>query len=227
MSQVARKRAHAPGRFAGLLLQLLVSCQLSLVPGAHAATAQPGTSSNALTHFLDGLQTFSAGFEQVVENEFGEELERSHGVLYVERPGRFHWAYWEPFPQLIISDGLSLWIFDEDLEQVTVRDITESIDDSPAAVLGGEVDVEQHYVVIDGGTVEGVNWLELTPRDIESQYATVRLGFRNDHLAGMELFDNLGQKTRISFQDTRRNPPLEPGLFEFTPPEGVDVVDER
>jgi outer membrane lipoprotein carrier protein len=145
----------------------------------------------------------------------------------VERPGKFHWAYWEPFPQLIVSDGRSLWIYDEDLEQVTIKDVTASIDDSPAALLGGNVDVDAHYVVIEAEETEGVRWLELTPRDIESQYETVRLGFRERELAAMELFDNLGQKTRIVFQDVRRNPSLEEGLFQFVPPPDIDIVDER
>jgi outer membrane lipoprotein carrier protein len=192
-----------------------------------AAAPEQAEPPNRLESFLAGLDTFSSGFEQTLLNELGEELERSVGALYVERPGKFHWAYWEPFPQLIISDGRSLWIYDEDLEQVTIRDVTASIDDSPAALLGGDVDVDAHYVVIDAGETEGVQWIELTPRDIESQYETVRLGFREGDLAGMELFDNLGQKTRIAFQDVRRNPPLEKGLFEFSAPEGVDVVDER
>jgi outer membrane lipoprotein carrier protein len=191
------------------------------------AAPEEANPSNPLETFLADLDTFSAGFEQTLLNELGEELEKSLGALYVERPGKFHWAYWEPFPQLIVSDGRSLWIYDEDLEQLTIRDVTASIDDSPAALLGGDVDVDLHYVVIDAGETEGVRWIDLTPRDIESQYETVRLGFREGELAGMELFDNLGQKTRITFQDVRRNPPLEPRLFGFTPPEGVDVVDER
>lgn len=208
-----------------LLAALLAAA--TLPPNAVSQSAAPIDPPNALESFLSGLDTFSAGFEQTLLNELGEELERSIGTLYVERPGRFHWGYWEPFPQIIVSDGRSLWIYDEDLEQVTIRDVTASIEDSPAALLGGDVDVDAHYVVIESGEVDGVRWLDLTPRDIESQYETVRLGFREGELAGMELFDNLGQKTRIEFQDVRRNPPLEDGLFEFSPPAGVDVIDER
>ena len=209
-----------------LLATVLVAATM-LSPGAASQSTAAVDTPNALESFLSGLDTFSAGFEQTLLNELGEELERSIGTLYVERPGRFHWGYWEPFPQLIVSDGRSLWIYDEDLEQVTIRDVSTSIEDSPAALLGGDVDVDAHYVVIESGEVDGVRWLDLTPRDIESQYETVRLGFREGQIAGMELFDNLGQKTRIDFQDVRRNPPLETGLFEFSPPAGVDVIDER
>jgi len=218
---IARSFARPP------LLAVLVLVAGLVGPARAGLAADTTAPSNALETFLAGLDTFSAGFEQTLLNELGEEMEKSVGALYVERPGKFQWAYWEPFPQLIVSDGRSLWIYDEDLEQVTIRDVTASIDDSPAALLGGDVDVDTHYVVIEAGESEGVQWLELTPRDIESQYETVRLGFRDGELAAMELFDNLGQKTRIVFQDVRRNPPLEQKLFAFTPPEGVDVVDER
>jgi outer membrane lipoprotein carrier protein len=218
---------HSGVRHGSIVAAALLLALPSSPAVLRAAPEPADDQSNPLETFIGDLNTFSAGFEQTLMNELGEEMERSVGALYVERPGKFHWAYWEPFPQLIVSDGRSLWIYDEDLEQVTIKDVTASIDDSPAALLGGDVDVDAHYVVIEVGETEGIRWLELTPRDIESQYETVRLGFRDGDLAAMELFDNLGQKTRIAFQDIRRNPSLERRLFEFTPPEGVDVVDER
>jgi len=180
-----------------------------------------------LDRFLDGLDTLSAGFEQTLLSEFDEELEASSGNVYIQRPGRFQWTYREPYSQLIISDGATLWIYDEDLEQVTIKDAVHSIDDSPAAILGGDVRIDEHYVVLELGETDGVAWLELTPRNIDSEYSSVRLGFRENELAGMILFDNLGQKTQITFQDVRRNRRLDDGLFEFQPPEGVDVIDSR
>lgn len=180
-----------------------------------------------LDHFLKNLDTFSAGFEQTLLNEYGEEMEKSVGVVYLKKPGKFHWVYYEPYPQFIISDGLSLWIYDKDLDQVTIRDVAGSIEDSPAAVLTGDLDIDKYYVVIDLGTSKGVDWQELTPRDVNSQYNSVRLGFKGDKLVGMILFDNLGQQTRIKFLDTKRNLTLKNDLFEFKPPRGVDVIDER
>jgi chaperone LolA len=189
--------------------------------------AAAGGATARLDAFLAGLDSFSAGFEQKLVNETGEVQEESFGMLYVERPGKFHWTYWEPYAQVIVSDGRSLWIYDEDLEQVTIRDAAASIDDSPAALLGGDVDVDAHYVVIPLEAEGDIDWMELTPRNVESQYDSVRLGFRGEQLAGMILFDNLGQTTRIEFHDIKRNPELQPGLFVFTPPAGVDVLDDR
>ncbi|MBI1733202.1 MAG: outer membrane lipoprotein chaperone LolA [Gammaproteobacteria bacterium] len=177
--------------------------------------------------FLDGLHTFSAGFEQRLYSEFGEELEHSIGTVYIQRPGRFQWSYFEPYTQSIISDGTALWVYDADLEQATVKDFSHSVGDSPVSILDGSGDINVHYVVLNTGEQGGVQWLELTPRDPDSDYTTIRLGFAGGNLAGMVLFDNLSQRTEITFKDARRNVTLDPALFEFTPPAGLDVIDSR
>ena len=93
--------------------------------------------------------------------------------------------------------------------------------------MTGDLDIDKHYLVIDQGISKGMDWQELTPRDLDSQYKSVRLGFKGDNLAAMVLYDNLGQETRIKFLDTKRNLSLKEDLFEFKPPEGVDIIDER
>jgi chaperone LolA len=180
-----------------------------------------------LRQFLEGLKSFSAGFEQTLYSEFGEELEHSVGTVYIQRPGKFQWAYFEPYNQSIISDGEALWIYDADLEQATVKDASHSLGDSPASILDGSGDLDAHYVVINTGAQGAVQWLELTPRDADSDYNTIRLGFTGNDLSGMVLYDNLGQRTEITFKDARRNPKLDPALFTFAPPVGLDVIDSR
>lgn len=105
--------------------------------------------------------------------------------------------------------------------------MTHSLGDSPASILDGSGDIDTHYVVLNTGAQAGLEWLELTPRDADSDYATVRIGFAGKELAAMVLFDNLGQRTEISFRDMRRNQALDPALFTFTPPPGLDVIDTR
>ncbi len=182
---------------------------------------------NQLDSYLQGMETLSAAFEQTLLNQYGEELEKSVGVVHLRRPGMFHWAYWEPYVQYLISDGVNLWIYDEDLEQVTIRDISNVIEESPAAILGGEIDIDAHYVVIDIEVPGGSDWLELTPRDVDSQYSAIRLGFQEGQLVRMILFDSLGQTTQIKLLDVKRNNALNIELFQFTVPEGVDVFDSR
>ncbi len=180
-----------------------------------------------LDGFLDNLDTFQADFRQTLVNENGEELETVTGIVYMKTPGKFRWDYQDPYSQMIITDGSTLWLYDEDLEQVTVKDISGSIENTPAAILSGEENIEEHFIVIDMGDIEGFNWIELTPKDIENQYSSIRLGFDKNKLGMMVLFDNLGQTTRIDFLNSIRNRTLESSLFTFEPPINVDVIDDR
>ena len=192
-----------------------------------STAARAETPSSVLNKFLEGLETYSAGFKQVIYDDTGKELEKSDGVFYMRRPGMFHWAYYDPYSQMLISDGVNLWIYDEDLDQVIIKNIKNQIGNSPAAILGGNVNINNLYVVIRMKSDDGLEWLELTPRDINSEYKTIRLAFKNNQLQKMVLFDNLGQKNAITFLDSKRNPQLNLELFSFVPPKGVDVIDNR
>ena len=132
-----------------------------------------------------------------------------------------------PSPQQLISDGNNLWIYDLDLEQVSVRRLDNSIDDSPAAILGGDVAIEAHYQVLALPVEQSLSWFELTPLNPDSQYAAIKLAFKEQTLHTMVLLSQLGQNTRILFSDVVRNGSLAPGLFDFTVPEGVDLIDSR
>ena len=186
-----------------------------------------GEKENPLDNFLHNLNSFKADFTQTLSNERGDILETSSGEVYMQNPGKFRWVYKDPYSQLIITDGETLWIYDEDLEQVTIRDISKTIDKTPAAVISGQENINEHYVSIDMGNIEGYDWIELTPRDIENQYSSVRLGFNKNELGMMVLFDNLGQTTRIDFLNPVRNQHFEGPLFTFEIPDNVDVIDDR
>lgn len=204
---------------------VLVTCHLLLVTVCAYGAEQ--NAANKLERFLEGLDTFQAAFTQTLLDEEGEVIEKSTGEVYIKRPGKFHWQYHEPYSQYLISDGRNLWVYDEDLDQVTIRDIAGSMEDTPAAILGGEVAIDQHYVVVDGQDDGEIDWLELTPRNTDSQYERLRLGFEAEKLKVMVLFDSFGQETRITFLDSQRNSGLDETLFRFEPPEGVDVIDDR
>ncbi len=189
----------------------------------------PTTTSvdTRLKQFLTELNTFNAEFEQTLFNEFDEVLETSSGVITLMRPGKFHWSYAQPYSQYLISDGQDLWIYDEDLEQVTVSSITDSIEKSPASVLAGDTDLNDDYIITDLGIMDGADWIELASADPESQYNSIRIGLNGQELSGMILFDNLGQTTRIIFNNGKRNETVDAALFDFSPPEGIDVIDNR
>ena len=205
-------------------IQLYKTAVILFLTATISANAENDTP---LDKFLNKLDTFQADFKQTLINEKGEELETVTGIVYMQSPGKFRWDYKDPYSQIIITDGITLWIYDKDLEQVTIKDISGTIDDTPAAILSGEENINEHFVIIPMGDIYGYDWIELTPKDIENQYSRIRMGFDKDKLGMMVMFDNLGQTTRIDFQNSRRNKSLESSLFTFEPPEGVDVIDDR
>ncbi len=210
-----------------LVVSLLMAGMTSLSVAQPLTTEAAPAADNLLKTFLTDLDTFTAEFEQTLFNEAAEELESSAGVVTLMRPGKFHWVYTQPYSQYLISDGNQLWIYDEDLEQVSVSAISDAIEKSPASVLAGDTDLEDNYIITDLGNMDGADWVELASADPESQYNSIRLGFNGEELSGMILFDNLGQTTRILFKNGKRNDSVDVSMFDFTPPEGVDVIDNR
>jgi outer membrane lipoprotein carrier protein len=201
----------------------------ALVLAAGSACAAAGATA-PLDEFLKGLVSLKARFEQVLLDEQGVERERSQGTFYLSRPGRFRWDYESPYQQSIVADGQRVYVYDKDLEQVTVKPLQKALGSTPALLLDGEVNIEERFVVSPGAPAEGLAWLELGPKDPRAAresggYAQIRLGFAGSSLKRMDLRDNLNQTTRIEFKNAERNPNLDPSLFAFTPPEGVDVLD--
>ena len=181
-----------------------------------------------LKMFLSEFDSMQANFSQTLLNENGEQLEKTSGTLYLQQPGKFHWQYKEPYVQEIISNGEVLWIYDEDLEQLTIRNIDrDTIEKTPAAIILGDSRLEKHFVQVDMGNIDGFDWIELTPRDLEAQYKNIRIGFDRRRLGMMIIADNLGQTTRIDFNEVNKNTALSSKLFEFEIPDDVDVIDER
>ena len=192
-----------------------------------ACAAGPAAAPNPLEAFLEGLETFAADFEQRLTDESGAELEISRGRLRLRRPAMFFWSYREPYAQTIVSDGATLWIYDEDLAQLIIKDAPDSVADAPALLFSGDEDLADHYEMVERQGDSGLRWLELTPKDPEAQYSGLRLAFSAGALRGLTLSDSLGQNTLILLHKTERNPPLAPELFRFSPPEGVDLIDLR
>ena len=208
--------------FAGLVCLLLAFPLLATAAGPTAAGAP-----NPLDAFLEGLETYAADFEQRLTDESGAELEISRGRLRLRRPAMFFWSYREPYAQTIVSDGATLWIHDEDLDQLIIKDAPDSVADAPALLFSGDADLAEHYEMVERQGDSGLRWLALTPKDPEAQYSELRLAFSEGALRGMTLSDSLGQTTLILLHETERNPPLAPELFRLSPPEGVDLIDLR
>ena len=205
------------GRVSGFLLLLA-----GLVPVP--AVSSPGLDS--LNYFFREINSFEARFGQIVLDESLVEIDDGQGRLWIQRPGLFRWDYDEPDAQQIIGDGVNVWVYDIELEQVTVREQVATLGKSPAILLAGEGDLEDDYIVEDIGTQGRFDWVNLIPRSEDSGFSEVRIGFEDNRLRLLELLDTLGQRTRISFVDLKENIPVPPTTFEFIPPEGVDVITE-
>jgi outer membrane lipoprotein carrier protein len=197
---------------------------LAVLSAAFGAAAQD--MPPVLSDFLDGLQTLSARFEQSVGLEGHESDQVSQGTLQILRPGRFRWDYESPTRQLVLSDGSRLWLYDPDLEQVTVRDLDETLSSTPAMLLGGEGALTDHFQAGASYDEDGVTWIELVPIAKDSDFTGLRVGFCAQVLCAMELLDKLGQYTRIRFSDVQTGVAVDPAVFSFEVPDGVDVISE-
>lgn len=185
-----------------------------------------GASPEELKALLRETTTARAHFAQMVLDKNLKLLQQVTGTMHFSRPGRFRWEYDKPYEQLIVSDGKRLWIYDKDLNQVTVRRLDRALGASPAALLAGSNEIERSYTLASLGHQEGLDWLEAVPKTRDTAFERVRLGFGKAGLEAMELRDTFGQVTVIKFSAIERNAPLPPELFRFSPPKGADVLSE-
>lgn len=192
-----------------------------LVPAVAAASA-----TEALKTFLSQTQTVRARFAQMVLDKNLKPLQQAQGVMQFSRPGKFRWDYQKPYEQVIVGDGTRLWIHDKDLNQVTVRKLDRALGASPAALLAGSNELERDFTIKNVASEKGLDWLEAVPKNRDTIFERVRMGFGKSGLEAMELRDQFGQVTVITFADVERNPKLPADVFRFTPPKGADVITE-
>ena len=191
------------------------------LPGLAAAS-----SVEALKGFLNQTTSAKARFAQMVLDKNMKVLQQATGTMQFSRPGKFRWEYSKPYEQTIVGDGTRLWIYDKDLNQVTVRKLDTALGSSPAALLAGSNEIEKNYTLTNLGSQEGLDWLEARPKTQDTAFERIRLGFGKAGLEAMELRDQFGQITVIKFADVERNPRLPPEAFKFAPPKGADVISE-
>ena len=188
--------------------------------------AAGGASIEALKTMFAQTTTARAHFAQIVLDRNMKMLQQATGTMQFSRPGRFRWEYDRPYEQVIVSDGAKVWLYDKDLNQVTVRRLDRALGSSPAALLAGSDDIEKSYRLSSLGNQDGLDWLEAVPRTQDTAFEKIKLGFGKTGLEAMELRDPFGQITVIKFSTIERNPKLSPESFRFTPPKGADVISE-
>jgi len=206
-------------------LRILFIAVLLVPVFAHAAASGEGQAR--LDRFLSGLDTMESQFVQTLINPRGELIEESRGMLWLSRPGKFRLHYTNPYEQLYVADGIKLWMYDRDLEQVTVKEQSDALGSTPALLLSSSEPLTNNFSFTELGAHEGFQWLELKPKAADSNFDYVRLALEGDVLRAMEMVDGFGQTTRLFFETVKRNPALSADKFRFQPPPGVDVIGEQ
>jgi outer membrane lipoprotein carrier protein len=199
---------------------------LAVALAVPAQAAGPGLARQQLDAFSAGLDTLRAGFTQQVVSRDGAVEDASEGRVWLARPNRFRWAYGGDFPELVVADGERIWMYDEALEQVTVRDQQLATLDSPLAILTRPALLDREFEVREVGDDGRLNLLELRARDGEGAFERLLLGLRDDRLELLIVEDAFGLRTEFRFRDIERNVELDPALFRFEPPAGVDVIGD-
>ncbi|HCJ51342.1 MAG: outer membrane lipoprotein carrier protein LolA [Gallionellaceae bacterium CG1_02_56_997] len=195
---------------------------LTVLPfSAHAGAIE------RLKTFIAATHSAQANFSQEVLDQNGRRIQSASGIMQFQRPGRFRWTYSKPYEQIIVGDGAKFWLYDKDLNQVTVKKLDAALGSSPAALLAGSNEIERGFTLKEAGQRQGLEWLQATPKSQESSFSAVYMAFdAQAGLVAMELNDAFGHKTVLRFSAMQRNPKLPAAQFQFTPPAGADVLGE-
>ena len=200
-------------------LSLIFSAVLCGTPSVYASP------TSDVEKYLNGLASWSADFEQTIDDGHGNVLRSAAGRLYLQRPGKFRWDYSQPSEQLVLADGKQIWFYDKDLAQANVRDVDTSLGNTPASLLSGSASVGAQFNVTAMPPSAGLQWFQLIPKHSDTDFQLVRIGFnKSGELASMFLADKLNQITQLTFSNSKRNDKFAPDLFSFVPPPGVDVI---
>jgi chaperone LolA len=204
-----------------LKLSFVLLVSLFSAASAHAA------ATDRLKTFIAATHSAQANFTQEVQDKSGKRIQSASGTMQFVRPGKFRWEYRKPYQQLIVGDGRKFWMYDADLNQVTVKKLDAALGSSPAALLSGSNEIERGFVLSDIDGRDGLEWLQAVPRSGESTFDKILMAFDADaSLVVMELHDAFGHRTVLRFSALKRNPSLSPERFRFVPPKGADVLGE-
>lgn len=179
-----------------------------------------------LQRYLENYKSLTGQFTQMISSEKSQYIQSSAGEFWIQKPNRFRWHYSTPYVQKIISNGEKLWIYDEDLEQVTIKEASQSIESSPLAVIVGATSLDTAFDVTPVDGLDNLQWLRLIPNAEANSFEFIEVGFKNGLLSKMRLKDNFGQTTYLTFTDVMVDTSIDTNRFEFAVPEGADVFNE-
>ncbi|PHQ26266.1 outer membrane lipoprotein carrier protein LolA [Marinobacter guineae] len=192
---------------------------------AMAEEAKSDSGADELAYLLESYESYQADFIQIVVNGNGNQVQETRGSLKAKRPGLFYWETSAPLSQFIVSNGETVEVYDPDLEQVTIHNLDDRVQSTPALLLSGEVDhLEETYRVSGRQIGDHTKEFTLEPRNPDSLFTSLRLTFFKGELQEMRMQDSLSQLSVLSFDRIRLNEPVEASAFTLDYPEGVDII---
>jgi outer membrane lipoprotein carrier protein len=206
----------------------MIACAMALPAFAHAT---------ALEQFKSFVATTKAAKGEFVQRQVKRDTGASGpgnsvvsnpatGTFIFARPGKFIWTYQKPYEQLLQADGDKLYIYDKDLNQVTIRKLGNALGSSPAAILFGSNDLEKNFTLKEAGKKDGLEWLEATPKTKDTTFDQIGIGLKDGVPHAMELRDSFGQVSLLSFKKFEKNPAMAAEQFKFVVPKGADVFQQ-
>ena len=203
-------------------LTVAIACLCSLLLTGHA-------SASALAQFKAFVVSTKAAqgefSQRQIKKSDGSMSAPATGSFVFARPGKFIWSYQKPYEQVLQADGEQLYIFDKDLNQVTVKKLGDALGSSPAAILFGSNDLEKNFSLAEAGARDGLEWMSATPKAKETTFQKISIGLRNGVPEAMELQDSFGQTSLLSFKNFQKNPSLGASFFKFSVPQGADILN--
>jgi len=176
--------------------------------------------------FLADNQRITGEFQQTISGETGELIQSASGEFWVQQPNKFRWDYSKPYIQKIISNGSKVWIYDEDLEQLTIKKVSSAQGTSPLAIFDASKPLNESFIVEQLSSFNGISWIQLIPRAETSSFESIDIGLSEQQLKYMNMHDHFGQTTKLIFNELTAPESINQSVFEFTAPEGVDVFEE-
>lgn len=202
------------------MIKRLVGLLALLLAGAAHADAV-----DTLREFVRDVKSGKAQFTQTVTSADGARKKVSSGSFEFARPNRFRFTYTKPFEQVIVADGVKVWIFDADLNQASSRKLASALGSTPAALLaGGSLDGD--FDLAAQPARDGLEWALATPKTKDGAFQAMRVGFRGHVLTEIEITDSFGQRSRLQFSDFAANAALPAERFRFVVPAGADVIEQ-
>ncbi len=203
--------------------RLFATCALTLPVLAHASALEQFKA------FVSSTKSAKGEFTQRLVKKVDGSAKVSNaasGTFMFARPGKFIWTYQTPYEQLLQADGEKLYIYDKDLNQVTIKALGNALGSSPAAILFGSNDLEKNFTLKEGGSKDGLEWLEATPKSKDTTFERIGIGLKDGVPMAMELRDSFGQVSLLTFKKFEKNPPIAADQFRFVVPKGADVFQQ-